>query len=155
MLFYLAIWKVLLMKHQAMDYESLSHKPFISSLDLRIVGPQPVLGIWIWNNPNVLAGSESESKKKFRFGYGFGFGFRHRCRMKIFVKNQKLNTWKRKILCFSIENFCSLRQCCGSGSRSGSARIRNFAGSGSASGSVTRGYGSGSGFGSDTELKSY
>jgi hypothetical protein len=63
---------------------------------------EPVLWIRIRNNPNVLAGSESE--KKFGFGYGLGIGFGHCCRMKILVKNQKTNTWKRKILCFSIEN---------------------------------------------------
>jgi hypothetical protein len=54
-----------------------------------------VLWIRIRNNPNVLAGSESEKK----FGFGYGFGIRH--------KNPKSNTWKRKILCFSIENFFS------------------------------------------------
>jgi hypothetical protein len=61
----------------------------------------PVLWIRIRNNPNVLAESESEKK----FGFGYGFGFRNCCRMNIFVKNQKSNTWKRKILCFSIYIF--------------------------------------------------
>jgi hypothetical protein len=56
-------------------------------------------------------GSESEIIRMFwldpnpKNKFGYGFGFRHCCRMKIFVKNQKSNTWKRKILCFSIENF--------------------------------------------------
>jgi hypothetical protein len=53
-------------------------------------------------------GSESEIIRMFwldpnpskKLGFGYGFGFRHCCRMNIFVKNKKSNTWKRKILCF-------------------------------------------------------
>jgi hypothetical protein len=61
---------------------------------------QAVLWIRIRKNPKVLAGSESEKK--------LGFGSRHCCRMKICVKNRRSNTWKRKILWFSIENFFPL-----------------------------------------------
>jgi hypothetical protein len=48
---------------------------------------------WLDPNPNP--------KKKF------GFGSRHCCRMEIYEKNRRSNTWKRKILCFSIETFFS------------------------------------------------
>jgi hypothetical protein len=60
-------------------------------------------------------GSESEIIRKFwldpnpKKKFGYGFGFRHCCRKKICVKNHKSNTWKRKILYFSIENFYSLK----------------------------------------------
>jgi hypothetical protein len=54
-------------------------------------------------------GSESEIIRMFWLDPNpkkkFGYGFRHYCRLKIFVKKQKSNTYKRKILCFSIENF--------------------------------------------------
>jgi hypothetical protein len=65
---------------------------------------QPVSVLWIRirKNPWVLAGSESENT------FGYGFGSRHCCRMKIFVNNRRSNTWKRKILCFSIEKIFSL-----------------------------------------------
>jgi hypothetical protein len=49
---------------------------------------------WLDPNPNP------NPKNKFGFGYGFGFGFRHCCRMKIFVKNQKIKHLKEKNLMF-------------------------------------------------------
>jgi hypothetical protein len=57
--------------------------------------PIAVLWIRIRKNPKVLTVSESEKK--------FGFGSRHCCRMKIFMKIRRSNTWKRKILFYSIE----------------------------------------------------
>jgi hypothetical protein len=58
-------------------------------------------------NPKVFAGSESEKKFGYGFGYGSRFRSRHCCRMKLFVRNRRSNTWKSKILCFSIEKYFS------------------------------------------------
>jgi hypothetical protein len=66
---------------------------------------QVVLWIRIRKNPKVFAGSESEKKVRIRIR----IGSRHCCRMKLFVKNRRSNTRKRKILCFSIEKIVPWR----------------------------------------------